>query len=199
MASEKLVIELLEIVQKENNEKISYDVFENDLNNALNLPRDEVDRALALMLSQAEVNPNLMGEYKGGSFVISSSFAAAITTTIKYENQFIPGTKEYDVRKNAKDNREFIDIAGVLLVGSVVDKMIDNFQELSTKERDSLLENIATLSLGQRIRINAATMDMIRIARERDTEGVVTKQLSLAEKLAKDFPFLFWNKDNQLA
>ena len=190
MASEKLVIELWEIVQKENNEKISYDVFENDLNDALNLPRDEVDRALALMLSQAEVNPNLIGEYKGGSFVISSSFAATITTTIKYENQFIPGTKEYDVRKNAKDNREFIDIAGVLLVGSVVDKMIDNFQELSTKERDSLLGNITTLSLEQRIRINAATMEMIRIARERDTEGVVGKQLDLANKLSDEAKFL---------
>ena len=190
MASEKLVIELWEIVQKENNEKISYDVFENDLNDALNLPRDEVDRALALMLSQAEVNPNLIGEYKGGSFVISSSFAAAITTTIKYENQFIPGTKEYDVRKNAKDNREFIDIAGVLLVSSVLDKMIDNFQELSTKERDSLLGNIGTLSLEQRIRINAATMEMIRIARERDTEGVVGKQLDLANKLSDEAKLL---------
>lgn len=186
MASEKLVIELWEIVQKENNEKISYDVFENDLNDALNLPRDEVDRALALMLSQAEVNPNLIGEYKGGSFVISSSFAATITTTIKYENQFIPGTKEYDVRKNAKDNREFIDIAGVLLVGSVVDKMIDNFQELSTKERDALLNNITSLSLEQRIKMNSITIDMIRNARMRDTAGLVKKQLDFAEQVAQE-------------
>lgn len=190
MASEKLVIELWEIVQKENNEKISYDVFENDLNNALNLPRDEIDRALSLMLSQAEINPQIVGQSKDGAFILSSSFTSSIISTVKYENQFIPGTKEYDVRKNAKDNREFIDIAGVLLVGSVVDKMIDNFQELSTKERDSLLGNIATLSLEQRIRINAATMDMIRIARERDTEGVVGKQLDLANKLSDEAKLL---------
>lgn len=142
MASENLVIELWELIQKENKEKISYNDFENDLNNALNLPRDEVDRALALMLSQAEVNPNLIGEYKGGSFVISSSFAAAITTTIKYENQFIPGKVEYETRSVGEKIFNDAVVTGALIITpDLINNMVDNYGDLSIEESDFLWDH----------------------------------------------------------
>lgn len=162
MASEKLVIELWEIVQKENNEKISYDVFENDLNDALNLPRDEVDRALALMLSQAEVNPNLIGEYKGGSFVISSSFAATITTTIKYENQFIPGKEEYNARMMTENFKEDILPTFFILSPHLFDSMIENYNKLSDREVEELWANYSDLSSDDKSRLIQAHNDRLR-------------------------------------
>ena len=178
MASEKLVIELWEIVQKENNEKISYDVFENDLNDALNLPRDEVDRALALMLSQAEVNPNLIGEYKGGSFVISSSFTNIIVSTIKYENQFIPGKVEYDARVIGENINSDIAIGAIILTQSLLDKMIENYGELSNEEIGKLWDEYPDMDSNQKRALRKAREEKLESIAQDDQTPEEVKEMA---------------------
>lgn len=135
MASEKLTTDLWEIIQKNNQEEISFKDFDRDLNMMLNLPKDEVDRAISKMISQAEVNPNIIGENKGGSFSISQGFVAAVKSTIKFENQFIPGKEEYVAREMSE--RILDDISAIAFIGiekSVIDAMIDNFANLTSEE-----------------------------------------------------------------
>ena len=166
MASENLTMELWEIIQNNNQEEISYNDFEKDLNKAFNLPKDEIDRALAIMISQAEVNPNIIGEYKGGSFVISQSLTANITSTIKYENQFIPGKQEYTARENG--DVIVADVATLVMLGiapAVVDKMIENYANLSRSEKNALWDNFPELDSNRR--------SALRRARENDLLTIV--------------------------
>ncbi len=116
---------------KNNQEEISYNDFENDLNKAYNLPKDEVDRAISIMIHQAEVNPNIIGEYKGGTFIISHSFVNAVTSTIKYENKFITGKVEYDNNnKTAKDDL----LSALIITPPLLSRMLDNFDNLNNNE-----------------------------------------------------------------
>ena len=133
MASESLINELFEIVQTNSEEKLSYDDFEKDLLKNINLPNDEIDRALSIILSQAEVNPNIVGETKGGKFLISPSFSSAIVSTIKYENQFIPGKPEFLVREQNQTINQDI-VANIIFTPIVISQMIDNFENLTEKE-----------------------------------------------------------------
>lgn len=145
MASENLTMELWEIIQKNNQEEISYNDFEKDLNNAFNLPKDDVDRALSIMISQAEVNPNVIGEYKGGSFLISQSFTATVINTIKYENQFIPGKQEYIAREsNIRVGEELINF--VIITPTLISQMLDNFENLSSREISELAGSFYKMS-----------------------------------------------------
>lgn len=142
MASENLVNDLFEIVQSNAKEKLSYDDFEKDLIKSINLPNDEMDRALSIMLSQAEVNPNVIGESKGGTFVISPSFSASVVSTIKYENQFIEGKSENTKRiiENNKNDAIFdaAFAANIIMTPQVIDRMIINYGTLSGKEMGAL-------------------------------------------------------------
>lgn len=162
MASENLVKELWEIIQKENKEEISYNDFEKDLNKVLNLPKDESDRAISLMISQAEVNPNLIGEYKGGSFMISPSFAAVITSTIKYENQFIPGKEEYNNRIMGEGIKEAVAPTAFILSPHLFDSMIENYDELSENDVEELWSNYSDLSSNDKSRLIQAHNDRLR-------------------------------------
>ncbi len=162
MASENLVKELWEIIQKENKEEISYNDFEKDLNKVLNLPKDESDRALSLMISQAEVNPNLIGEYKGGSFMISPSFAAVITSTIKYENQFIPGKEEYNNRITGEGIKEAVAPTAFILSPHLFDSMIENYDDLSEKDVEELWSSYSDLSSDDKSRLIQAHNDRLR-------------------------------------
>ena len=151
MASENLTMELWEIIQKNNKEEISLNDFENDLNKLFNLPKDEVDRALSIMISQAEVNPNIIGEYKGGSFMISQSLAANITSVIKYENQFIPGKQEYVLRENGDKIIENATIVAILgLKPEIIDRMLNDYDNLSANEKSILAENYLNFSEPQK-------------------------------------------------
>lgn len=149
MASENLVNELFEIVQSNTKEKLSYDDFEKDLLKSINLKNDEIDRALSLMLSQAQVNPNIIGETKGGTFVISPSFSAAVISTIKYENQFIVGKSENIERNIINNNNDNIlkDVlaANIIMSPELIDNMIQNYSSLSFEERDALWSNALTM------------------------------------------------------
>lgn len=149
MASENLVNDLFEIVQSNTKEKLSYDDFEKDLVKSINLPNDEMDRALSIMLSQAEVNPNVIGESKGGSFVISPSFSASVVSTIKYENQFIEGKAE-NAERNLINNKsdamlEAAFAANIIMTPELVDNMIQNYSSLSLEERDALWSKALTM------------------------------------------------------
>ena len=135
MASENLVNDLFEIVQSNEKEKLSYDDFEKDLLKSINLPNDEIDRALSIMLSQAQVNPNVIGESKGGTFVISPSFSASVISTIKYENQFIEGTKENELRKLNNLGNSLTEIIGSTYLNEL---MLNNFEALSIIEIEEL-------------------------------------------------------------
>lgn len=135
MASENLVNDLFEIVQSNEKEKLSYDDFEKDLLKSINLPNDEIDRALSIMLSQAQVNPNVIGESKGGTFVISPSFSASVISTIKYENQFIEGTKENELRKLNNLGNSLSEIIGSTYLNEL---MLNNFEALSIIEIEKL-------------------------------------------------------------
>ena len=135
MASENLVNDLFEIVQSNEKEKLSYDDFEKDLLKSINLPNDEIDRALSIMLSQAQVNPNVIGESKGGTFVISPSISASVISTIKYENQFIEGTKENELRKLNNLGNSLTEIIGSTYLNEL---MLNNFEALSIIEIEEL-------------------------------------------------------------
>lgn len=178
MASENLVIELWEIVQKENNEKISYNDFENDLNKALNLPKDEIDRALSLMISQAEINSNLIGEYKGGAFTISSSFAASIISTIKYENQFIPGKVEFETRNTGERIlNDAVVTAALIMTPNIVDNMIDNYQTLSDEERICLWQKYSDMDFERKMAMIEAHKETLQsIIRDPNTPPEIRVQ-----------------------
>ena len=142
MASENLTMELWKIIQKNNQEEISYKDFDRDLNMMLNLPKDEVDRAISKMISQAEVNPNIIGENKGGSFSISQGFISAVKSTIKFENQFIPGKHEYVLRENGDKIIENATIVAILgLKPEIIDRMLNDYDNLSANEKSILAEN----------------------------------------------------------
>lgn len=149
MASENLVNDLFEIVQSNTKEKLSYDDFENDLIKSINLPNDEMDRALSIMVSQAEVNPNVIGESKGGTFIISPSFSASVISTIKYENQFIEGKAENAERKSINNKSDaLVDAAfaaNIIMTPELVDNMIQNYSSLSFEERDALWSKALTM------------------------------------------------------
>ena len=151
MASENLTMELWKIIQNNNQEEISYKDFDRDLNMMLNLPKDEVDRAISKMISQAELNPNIIGENKGGSFSISQGFIAAVKSTIKFENQFIPGKDEFYSREIGE--RINADVNTLILAGiasNIVDKMIENYDNLSANEKSILVENYLNFSEQQK-------------------------------------------------
>ena len=179
MASENLTLELWELIQKNNKEEISYNDFENDLNKAFNLPKDEVDRALAIMISQAEVNPDMIGEYKGGSFMISQSFAANITNTIKYENQFIPGKEEFTIRQNSN---KMMDDLGTLVIlpftPEVFDKMISDYEKLSDEEQNILWDSYGDMSQKQRSELDKAHDEALKEKQEsKDTPPEESKKI----------------------
>lgn len=162
MASENLVKELWEIIQKENKEEISYNDFENDLNKALNLSKDESDRALSLMISQAEVNPNLIGEYKDGSFAISSSFTNTVISTIKYENQFIPGKAEYEARFMSENLKSDVILGAVIVTPPLLKNMLDNFENLTDKEVEELAEQFHEMDDDDQRRFKTAQINRIK-------------------------------------
>lgn len=187
MASENLTMELWKIIQKNNQEEISYKDFDRDLNMMLNLPKDEVNRAISKMISQAELNPNIIGENKGGSFSISQGFIAAVKSTIKFENQFIPGKDEFYSREIGE--RINADVNTLILAGiasNIVDKMIDKFDTLSNSERDQIMINFEKLSSEQRARINVANRRRNEALKKKD-QGQTLKPLTDAvdERLNK--------------
>lgn len=147
MASENLVNNLFEIIQSNTKEKLSYGDFEKDLIKSINLPNDEMDRALSIMLSQAEVNPNIIGESKGGTFVISPSFSTAVISTIKYENQFIEG-------KSEKISPNVEKATNLILTAMVVDSMLTNIENLTENDFDNLFDNYSNLTNEQQRKID---------------------------------------------
>ena len=153
MASENLVNDLFEIIQSNTKEKLSYNDFEKDLIMSIYLPNEDVDRALTLIVSQAKVNPNLIGDTKGGKFVISPSFSATINSTIKYENQFIPGKKEYLNREqNSKNAIDFI--AGAIIMSpELINHFVDNIDKISSTERRALVGSMSKMTYDQRKRV----------------------------------------------
>ena len=153
MASENLVNDLFEIIQSNTKEKLSYNDFEKDLLMSIDLPNEDVDRALTLIVSQAKVNPNLIGDTKGGKFVISPSFSATINSTIKYENQFIPGKKEYLNREqNSKNAIDFI--AGAIIMSpELINHFVDNIDKISSTERRALVGSMSKMTYDQRKRV----------------------------------------------
>lgn len=156
MASENLVNDLFEIVQSNTKEKLSYDDFEKDLIKSINLPNDEMDRALSIMLSQAEVNPNVIGESKGGMFVLSPSFSASVVSTIKYENQFIEGKLE-NINRNSNNNiKADFEAAVLIMTPGLKDAMIMNYESLSSEERTALWNNFRYCTDEEKKKINEA-------------------------------------------
>ena len=187
MASESLVNDLFEIVQANSKDALSYDDFEKDLLKSLNLPEDEIDRALAIMLSQAEINPNIIGETKGGTFIVSTSFSASVISTIKYENQFIEGKIE-----NQNKNKLEIEVAGVLLTVDAVDKILNTSDQLTDKEFIDLFNNYAELSTEQQRKLDEKHLEKMKSLEEQvkdsDDDGLkdVASALAKSAKLMRD-------------
>lgn len=165
MASENLINELWEIVQSNNDSEISYDDFENDLNNAIKLPKDEFDRAIMAMISQAEINPNVIGFSKNGVFQVSHGFVTSVVATIKYENQFIPGKKEFNSRNDKITKVK--DIDGVILIPSLLEEMIKNYGDLDQKDKNWLLNQYAGLSREKQREIEDAQIQEIEGLKEK--------------------------------
>lgn len=162
MASENLVNDLFEIVQSNTKEKLSYYDFEKDLLKSINLPNDEIDRALSIMLSQAQVNPNVIGESKGGTFMVSPSFSASVISTIKYENQFIEGKVEFENRKNQVTEIQDLTAGMIIMTDELINKMIDSYQSLSSSERDKLWCSYSQMSDEEKDALQDAHDNMLK-------------------------------------
>ena len=197
MASENLINELFEIVQANSLEKIAFNDFEKDLLKNINLPNDEIDRALALILSQAEVNPNVIGETKGGTFVVSPSFSAAVISTIKYENQFIQGKEEYQLRVSNENSRDSVIFSGtILMTAGLIDNMLNNYENLSIREREELVDNISNMTNAQLDKLHQSNKKEVeRIKNGRHAEIVKdltdeveknSKEIDKIDELLKD-------------
>ena len=146
MASDAIVNELWEITNKNSDEKIEREEFEEELrtsifdklkemspDNSINNINDEYARALPVILHQAEVNPDSLGQIQGGKFTISSEIISKAVETVKYENRFIPNTYEYNQRISNENNH--IDMKDVVLTVAVVDLMLNNYENLSIVKR----------------------------------------------------------------
>ncbi|MBR3881998.1 MAG: hypothetical protein IKJ36_01880 [Clostridia bacterium] len=188
MASENLVNDLFEIIQSNTKEKLSYDDFEKDLAKSINLPNDEIDRALSIMLSQAEVNPNIIGESKGGTFVISPSFSASVVSTIKYENQFIEGKVE-NAERNSINNKSDILIdaafaANIIITPKLIDHMIQNYSTLSNNEKNQLLDNVSNMSVSQIRALNDSVNRSAEQLAKKDSTGIAKNVILSAQNHA---------------
>lgn len=164
MASDTILNDLWEIAQKNSKEEITKSAFQEELISSIysklkefsdiesNL-NNEFDRTLPIILSQAEVNPNVLGESKNGSFTISNEIISSAVKTVKYENQFIIGTSEYETRVNKNTN---IDIGDVILTTAVISTMIDNYEQLTFDEKNKLWDNYEHLSDDEQDKIYSA-------------------------------------------
>ena len=162
MASENLVKDLWELIQKNSSDEVSYNDFEIDLNKSLNLPKDESDRAIALMIAQAEINPNIIGESKGGAFIISSSFAAKVVSTIKYENKYIPGKNEYEVRNVGENLKSELNIGVILLTPQLIDNLIEDYDKLSDDDKKYIAQNYSSFSEEQKEKFSQKLSQKLR-------------------------------------
>lgn len=190
MASENLVNGLYEIIQANSNEKISYNDFEKDLLKSINLSNDEIDRALALILSQAEVNPNILGETKGGTFIVSPSLSAAVISTIKYENQFIPGKEEFESRMNINKNIDDITAGLFIMTPELIDHFVNNLDKISTNEKRALIGNLSKMTYDQRKKVVShfrGKLDEMKeeasTPKDAETVGKVGKKLSFLQEM----------------
>lgn len=155
MATETILNELWEIAQKNNREEIEENSFKKDLSNSIYTEleaysgqvfdiNDEFDRTLPLILAKAEVSPKILGETKGGSFRVSSEIVIMAVKSVKYENQFIEGTPEYEKRHS--NEKVDIGIKDVILTAVLIDKMIDNYTDLTYNEKQALIENYTNMT-----------------------------------------------------
>lgn len=172
MASENLVNELFEIVQANSNEKIYYNDFEKDLLTNINLPNDEIDKALMMIISQAEINPDIVGETKGGSFILSQSLTKSIVSTIEYEKVLVE-------RKNLAAENAILDTAmgvmlmenadklidNVIITDDIAKQMIDNYENLTAEEVGAIWDNYDNLDV--------ETKEALREARKKDIQKVI--------------------------
>lgn len=172
MASENLINELFEIVQANSKEKIYYNDFEKDLLTNINLPNDDIDKALAMIISHAEINPDIVGETKGGSFIISQSFTKSIVSTIEYEKVLIE-------RKNLVAENAILDAAmgvmlmenadklidNVLITDDIAKQMINNYENLTAEEVGAIWDNYDNL--------DSETKEALREARKKDIQKVI--------------------------
>lgn len=186
MASENLVNNLWEIVQSNNNEEISYNDFENDLNRAIKLPRDDFDRAILLMINQAEINPNLIGEYRSGTFMISSKFVNTVENTIRYENQFIPGKEEFNQRMMINGVVQNANVDAIILITpDLLDKMIDNFNDLPPSDRKKVLDETAVDDYDRRRKIGKKTGERAKKLAETEKDPEAKEILEAVEEASK--------------
>ena len=93
MASDAIVNELWEITNRNSDKKIEREEFEEELrasvfaklkemspDNSINNINDEYARALPVILHQAEVNPDSLGQIQGGKFTIGSKIIMLLYT-----------------------------------------------------------------------------------------------------------------------
>lgn len=173
MASDAIVNELWEITNKNSDEKIEREEFEEELrtsvfaklkemspDNSINNINDEYARSLPVILHQAEVNPESLGQIEGGKFTISSEIISKAVETIKYENRFIPNTDEYNQRISNENDK--IDIKEVVLTAVLANEMINNFDKLSYIEKNNLWDNYRNLNRAQQINLEKANIRAMR-------------------------------------
>lgn len=159
MASDNVLNELWELVQKNSKEELDEKSFKEDFSNSvyaevkkfskeLTNINDEVDRTLLIVLKQAERNPQVLGNSKGNEFSISPAIITKAVKTVKYENRFIPGTVEYENRKELQENAK--NLKEVILTPVLINKMLKNYEDLSPDERKKIVDNFSELSYDQR-------------------------------------------------
>lgn len=179
MAQEGILEKLWEITQENSSEEIEQGEFkkavsisvENEIKrNATEFTNinDEYSRVLSIMLGQAKDNPESLGKVKNGSFSISTSIISKALKTVKYENQFIPGTQEYSQRELQNNNVKFS--KEIVLTEKVMDSMINNFEKLNYSEKQAVLDNYPKLSRKQRDNIDEAIDKEVQKYKERMTE-----------------------------
>ena len=169
MASEDVIKSLWEIANANSEEDIDLDEFKKELNGSIDekikavsknidlssLPKER-ERALLIILSQAEANPNSFGQVQGKRFTISEGVIAKAVKTVKYENRFIQGTQEYEERIAGENT---LDTKDVVLTSAVIGQMLSNFDSLSYEDRGLLWDNYNNLSDDEKEKLTQKTID----------------------------------------
>lgn len=207
MASDNILNDLWELAQKNSKEEIDEKSFKEDFSNSIYAElksfseeftniNDEVNRTLLIILKQAEKNPQVLGNSNGKDFSVSSSIIAKAVKTVKFENQYIPGTMEYSQR-NITTTPNLTDI---ILTTAVIDSMLKNYDSLPINERQMLIDNFEQLSFEEQIAFLECTANKAKELAESDyltqsekedvdQAGKSVELLDQIKKLLKDRKF----------
>ena len=144
--------ELYEAIH-EVDEKIEYDSFVKGLNTAIDSAASEIglekggverSRIIANLLRRAQRNPEEVAKVGNGDFSINPVVISLAARDIAFENRYIPGTIQYEMRQNGEKSMAQ-NLAEVLVSAAVANEMAKSFGKLSQEEKEVVINNMDLL------------------------------------------------------